>query len=41
MEVKEEKNNIFCIFDKDQEELDIKIIQIFESYLERNNLENT
>lgn len=43
MEIKEEieKNDIFCIFDNNQEELDIKIIQIFESYVERNNLKNT
>lgn len=44
MEIKkeeEEESKVTCLFDKNQEELDTKIVKIFESYLERNNLKNT
>lgn len=35
MEKKNEKENVICIFDEKQEDLDTKITKIFESYLER------
>lgn len=45
MEERKEKENgngeIICLFDKNQEDLDKKIIKIFESYLERNSQKNT
>lgn len=37
----QEEEKVECLFDKKQEDLDKKIIQIFESYLERNNQKNT
>ncbi len=38
-----EKNTekVTCYFDTKQEDLDTKIIKIFESYLDRNILTNT
>ncbi len=43
MENKDENKNetVTCFFDEKQEDLDTKITKIFESYLERNILENT
>ena len=32
---KNKQTKVICMFDKDQEDLDIKIIKIFESYLEK------
>lgn len=43
MERKEENESekVTCFFDERQEDLDTKITKIFESYLERDFLNNT
>ncbi len=36
-----DKEKVTCFFDEKQENLDTKIVKIFESYLDRNVLKNT
>ena len=40
MEKEDKKENVTCFFDKEAEDLNTKIIKIFESYLDRKMQKN-